>query len=43
LLGVSRWNHFFVSALFVHERFRKAGIGTELMKQAEGLQCAALR
>jgi ribosomal protein S18 acetylase RimI-like enzyme len=35
LLGSTHWNHFFVSALFVHERFRRIGIGRELMQQAE--------
>jgi GNAT superfamily N-acetyltransferase len=35
LLGSTHWNHFFVSALFVHERFRKVGIGRELMQRAE--------
>lgn len=35
LLGSTHWNHFFVSALFVHARFRKVGIGRELMKRAE--------
>src|SRR5208283_1727573 len=37
LLGSTHWNHFFVSALFVHARFRKVGIGWELMKRAEAL------
>jgi ribosomal protein S18 acetylase RimI-like enzyme len=42
LLGSTHWNHFFVSALFVHERFRKVGIGRKLMNQAEdqALACA---
>jgi len=35
LLGSTHWNHFFVSSLFVHERFRKVGIGRELMQRAE--------
>jgi GNAT superfamily N-acetyltransferase len=35
LLGSTHWNHFFVSALFVCERFRKVGIGRELMQRAE--------
>jgi GNAT superfamily N-acetyltransferase len=35
LLGSTHWNHFFISALFVYERFRKAGIGRELMQRAE--------
>jgi GNAT superfamily N-acetyltransferase len=37
LLGSTHWNHFFVSALFVHEDARREGIGRELMKRAEAL------
>ena len=37
LLGFTHWNHFFVSALYVHQQFRKEGIGRELMKRAEAL------
>jgi GNAT superfamily N-acetyltransferase len=40
LLGSTHWNHFFVSALFVRESFRKAGIGRELMNRAEALALA---
>jgi ribosomal protein S18 acetylase RimI-like enzyme len=37
LLGMAHWNHFFVSALYVDRRFRKSGIGRELIKRAEAL------
>jgi GNAT superfamily N-acetyltransferase len=37
LLGFTHFNHFFVSALYVHQLFRKEGIGRELMKRAEAL------
>jgi GNAT superfamily N-acetyltransferase len=37
LLGSTHWNHFFVSAIFVDQRFRKEGIGRELMIRAEAL------
>lgn len=40
LLGSTHWNHFFVAAVFVHEQFRRAGIGRELMKRAEALALA---
>ena len=43
LLGSTHWNHFFVSALFVHARFRKVGIGRELMKRADRVRWAVLR
>jgi GNAT superfamily N-acetyltransferase len=46
LVGSTHWNHCFISTLFVHERFRKAGIGRELMKRAEAqalaLECDAI-
>jgi GNAT superfamily N-acetyltransferase len=46
LVGSTHWNHCFVSTLFVHERFRKAGIGRELMQRAEAqalaLACDAI-
>ena len=35
LLGNTHFNHFFVSAIFVDQRFRGHGIGRELMKRAE--------
>ena len=37
LLGFTHFNHFFVSALYVDQQFRKEGIGRELMKRAEAL------
>jgi ribosomal protein S18 acetylase RimI-like enzyme len=37
LLGFTHWNHFFVSAVFVEEQFRREGIGRELMQRAEAL------
>jgi ribosomal protein S18 acetylase RimI-like enzyme len=37
LLGNTHFNHFFVSAIFVDQRFRRHGIGRELMKRAEEL------
>jgi ribosomal protein S18 acetylase RimI-like enzyme len=37
LLGNTHFNHFFVSAIFVEQRFRRHGIGRELMKRAEEL------
>jgi ribosomal protein S18 acetylase RimI-like enzyme len=37
LLGMTHWNHFFVSSLYVDQRFRKEGIGGELMARAEAL------
>jgi GNAT superfamily N-acetyltransferase len=37
LLGSTHWNHFFVSAIFVDQKFRKEGIGRELMIRAEAL------
>ena len=37
LLGSTHWNHFFVSAVFVDQRYRRAGIGRELLKRAEAL------
>jgi ribosomal protein S18 acetylase RimI-like enzyme len=37
LLGFTQWNHFFVSAVFVDQRFRGKGIGRELLKRAEAL------
>lgn len=37
LLGFTHWNHFFVSAVFVDQRFRREGIGRELLKRAEAL------
>jgi ribosomal protein S18 acetylase RimI-like enzyme len=37
LLGFTHFNHFFVSALYVDQKFRKAGIGRELMARAEAL------
>jgi hypothetical protein len=27
LLGFTHWNHFFVSAVFIEEQFRREGIG----------------
>ncbi len=46
LVGSTHWNHCFVSTLFVHERFRKVGVGRELMKrvekQARALDCDAI-
>jgi GNAT superfamily N-acetyltransferase len=35
LLGSTHWNHFFVSAIFVDQKFRNEGIGRELMIRAE--------
>jgi GNAT superfamily N-acetyltransferase len=37
LLGFTHWNHFFVSAVFVEQQFRREGIGRELMQRAEAL------
>ena len=37
LLGFTHFNHFFVSALYVDQGFRKEGIGRELMGRAEAL------
>jgi len=37
LLGFTHWNHFFVSAVFVDQRFRREGIGRELLRRAEAL------
>jgi ribosomal protein S18 acetylase RimI-like enzyme len=37
LLGFTHFNHFFVSALYVDQQFRKEGIGRELMARAETL------
>jgi GNAT superfamily N-acetyltransferase len=37
LLGFIQWNHFFVAAVFVDQRFRRQGIGRELIKRAEAL------
>jgi ribosomal protein S18 acetylase RimI-like enzyme len=37
LLGLTHWNHFFVSAVFVEEQFRREGIGRELLQRAEAL------
>ena len=37
LLGFTHWNHFFVSAVFVDEKFRREGIGRELLQRAEAL------
>ena len=37
LLGNTHFNHFFVSAIFVDQRFRSLGIGRELMRRAEEL------
>ena len=37
LLGFTHWNHFFVSAVFVDQRFRREGTGRELLKRAEAL------
>ena len=37
LLGFTHWNHFFVSAVFVDQAFRRAGIGHELLQRAEAL------
>jgi ribosomal protein S18 acetylase RimI-like enzyme len=37
LLGFTHWNHFFISTLYVDQRFRKEGIGRELMARAEAL------
>jgi GNAT superfamily N-acetyltransferase len=37
LLGFTHWNHFFVSAVFVDQRFRREGIGSELLRRAEAL------
>ena len=37
LLGSTHWNHFFVSAVFVDEQFRRNGIGRELLRRAEAL------
>ena len=37
LLGFTHFNHFFISALYVDQQFRKEGIGRELMKRAEAL------
>jgi GNAT superfamily N-acetyltransferase len=37
LLGYTNWNHFFVAAVFVDQRFRRKGIGRELLKRAEAL------
>jgi ribosomal protein S18 acetylase RimI-like enzyme len=37
LLGFTHFNHFFIGALHVDQRFRKEGIGRELMKRAEAL------
>ena len=35
LVGVQYWNGMFIDLLWVHERLRGRGIGTELMKRAE--------
>ncbi len=40
LLGFTHLNHFFMAALFVHQQFRREGIGRELMKRAEALALA---
>lgn len=37
LLGHTHFNHFFVSAIFVDQQFRRQGIGRELIKRAEEL------
>jgi ribosomal protein S18 acetylase RimI-like enzyme len=37
LLGFTHWNHFFVSAVLVDRRFRREGIGRELLRRAEAL------
>jgi ribosomal protein S18 acetylase RimI-like enzyme len=37
LLGFTHFNHFFVSAIYVDQQFRKEGIGRELMARAETL------
>jgi GNAT superfamily N-acetyltransferase len=37
LLGFTHWNHFFVSAVFVDQRFRREGIGRDLLKRAEAV------
>ena len=37
LLGFTHWNHFFVSAVFVDQRFRGEGIGSDLLKRAEAV------
>lgn len=37
LLGFSHFNYFFVSAVFVHQEFRREGIGRELIRRAEAL------
>ena len=37
LLGYTHFNHFFVSAVYVDQQFRKEGIGRELMARAEAL------
>jgi GNAT superfamily N-acetyltransferase len=46
LLGFTHFNHFFVSAIYVEQPFRKEGIGRELMARAEALAleqgCAAI-
>src|SRR5262245_54338420 len=39
LVGIQYWNGMFIDLVWVHERLRSRGIGTELMKRAE----AALR
>jgi ribosomal protein S18 acetylase RimI-like enzyme len=35
LVGVQYWNGMFIDLLWVHERLRGRGVGTELMKRAE--------
>jgi GNAT superfamily N-acetyltransferase len=37
LLAHTHFNHLFVSAIFVDQRFRRHGIGRELMRRAEAL------
>jgi len=37
LLAHTHFNHLFVSAIFVAQRFRRHGIGRELMRRAEAL------
>lgn len=37
LLGSTHFNHFFVSAIFIDQEFRREGIGRELIRRAAAL------
>lgn len=37
LLGHTRWDWLYVAKLWVHERGRKRGVGTQLLKHAEDI------